>query len=165
MANPWFHFKQFSIRQDRSAFKVGTDGVLLGAWTDVAGVETVLDVGTGTGLLALMLAQRSAARITAIEIDGPSSDQARENTAASPWHNRISIMNTSLQDFRPEGRFDLVISNPPFFQDSLRPPDNDRAISRHDALLTLKELATTVPRLMHFRPLRRIQPGDEPIPR
>jgi tRNA1Val (adenine37-N6)-methyltransferase len=149
MANPWFQFKQFSIRQDRSVFKVGTDGVLLGAWADVTEVRTALDVGTGTGLLAMMLAQRSEARITAIEIDGPSSQQARENAAASPWHERITILNTSLQDFRPEGRFDLVISNPPFFQDSKRPPDSGRAISRHDALLTLKDLAEAVPRLMH----------------
>ena len=148
MANPWFRFKQFTVRQDRTAFKVGTDGVLLGAWADVAGVRTVLDVGTGVGLLALMLAQRSEATIMAIDIDRPSSEQARENALMSPWKDRITILHCSLQDFIPDERFDLVITNPPFFQDSMQPADKGRLISRHDAMLSLEDLADAVPRLM-----------------
>ncbi len=148
MANPWFRFKQFTVHQERSAFKVGTDGVLLGAWADVSGVRTALDIGTGTGLLALMLAQRSAARITAIEIDLPSYEQALENIRDSPWPERTTLLYSSLQEFKPEGRFDLVISNPPFFQEAYRPSDSARTISRHDKFLQLDELAASVPRLL-----------------
>jgi len=148
MAGHWFHFKQFSIRQDSAAFKVGTDGVLLGAWADVSGARSVLDIGTGTGLLAIMLAQRCGARISALEIDKASASQARENALASPWKDRIQILHISLQDFKPSEKYDLVITNPPFFQDSMRPDDNGRMISRHDALLSLEELAEAVPRLM-----------------
>ena len=151
MAGQWFHFKQFSIRQDGAAFKVGTDGVLLGAWADVSGAGSILDIGTGTGLLAIMLAQRSGARITALEIDPSSALQARDNASASPWRDRIRILQISLQDFKPPEKYDLVITNPPFFQDSMRPEDRGRMISRHDALLSLEDLAETAPRLMHDR--------------
>lgn len=148
MANTWFRFKQFTIRQDRSAFKVGTDGVLLGAWADVAGVQTVLDVGTGAGLLALMIAQRSEAAVTAIDVDLPSLDQARENTAMSPWKNRITLLHSSLQDFMPGQRFDLVLTNPPFFQDSKQPDNRGRQISRHNTMLSLEDLVNKISGLM-----------------
>ena len=148
MAESLFRFKKFEIRQDRSAFKVGTDAVLLGAWADVAGSRTVLDIGTGTGLLALMIAQRSKASITAIEIDDASFHQALENVSNSPWENRIRVLNQNLQDYKPYDKFDLILSNPPFFQDSLRPEDESKRISRHDSLLSLEELAVVVPRLM-----------------
>jgi len=148
MANPWFRFKQFIIRQDRSSFKVGTDGVLLGAWVDLEGVRSVLDVGTGTGLLALMLAQRSGAKITAVEIDRKSFEEAEENVNESQWCNRIAVIHCPLQDFTPGMKYDLVISNPPFFQDSLRPGDPGKSLSRHDTRLSLKDLALTVPHLM-----------------
>jgi len=149
MANPWFRFKQFIIQQDRSAFKVGTDGVLLGAWVDTEGLSSVLDVGTGTGLLALMLAQRSDANITAIEIDRNSFEEAEQNVNESRWFNRIEVVHCSLEDFTPGMKYDLVISNPPFFQDSLRPDDQGRSLSRHDTRLSLKDLAHTVPQLMN----------------
>lgn len=148
MANPWFRFKQFIIRQERSAFKVGTDGVLLGAWVDPGGLGSVLDIGTGTGLLALMLAQRSDARITAIEIDRQSFEEAEQNVNESQWPNRITVIHCSLQDFSPGIKYDLVISNPPFFQDSLRPDDLGKSLSRHDTRLSLEDLALIVPTLM-----------------
>ena len=137
MANSWFQFKQFTIKQDRSGFKVGTDGVLLGAWADISGSDTVLDIGTGTGLLALMLAQRSDAKITAIEIDLASFEQAGENILDSPWSKRITLIHSPLQKFTTEDKFDLIVSNPPFFQDSLRPTSGSLGISKHDILLSL----------------------------
>jgi tRNA1Val (adenine37-N6)-methyltransferase len=140
MANSWFRFKQFTIIQERSAFKVGTDAVLLGAWADVSDVRTALDVGTGTGLLALMMAQRSDAEITAIDIDGPSCEEARENVLRSPWKERIKVIHCPLQDFKPNRRFDLIISNPPFFRKSLHPSGMGKQISRHDVSLSLSEL-------------------------
>ncbi|MFC2113504.1 tRNA1(Val) (adenine(37)-N6)-methyltransferase [Bacteroidota bacterium] len=148
MANPWFRFKQFTIRQDRSAFKVGTDGVLLGAWAETSGVKTVLDIGTGTGLLALMLAQRTDAKIFAIEIDRSSYEQAHENIINSPWSKKISLFHSSLQEFVPHNKFDLIVSNPPFFQDSLPPDSEILSISKHNVLLSLEDLANSVPRLM-----------------
>jgi tRNA1Val (adenine37-N6)-methyltransferase len=149
MANSWFQFKQFTIKQDRSGFKVGTDGVLLGAWADIYGSETALDIGTGTGLLALMLAQRSDAKITAIEIDRASFEQAGENIMDSAWSKRISLIHSPLQKFTARDKFDMIVSNPPFFQDSLRPASGSLGISKHDILLSLDELTVIVPRLMH----------------
>ena len=148
MANTWFRFKQFTIRQDRSAFKVGTDGVLLGAWADTTGAQTVLDIGTGTGLLALMLAQRSDAKITAIEIDRASYEQARENILESPWSGKITLIHSSLQEFVPGNKFDLIVSNPPFFQDSLPPGSESLSISKHNIMLSLEDLAISTPGLM-----------------
>jgi tRNA1Val (adenine37-N6)-methyltransferase len=122
--------------------------VLLGAWADVTGVQTVLDVGTGAGLLALMIAQRSGAAVTAIDVDLPSLDQARENTAMSPWKDRIALLHSSLQDFMPGRRFDLVLTNPPFFRDSKQPDNRERQISRHDTMLSLEDLVNKIPGLM-----------------
>ncbi|GGA00833.1 tRNA1(Val) (adenine(37)-N6)-methyltransferase [Okeania sp. KiyG1] len=102
-----FRFKQFTIRQDRCAMKVGTDGTLLGGWVDISGAEKILDIGTGTGLISLMLAQRSLqrcetlslAQIDAVEIDVNSSIQARENVERSPWSDRVKIYNSSIQEY------------------------------------------------------------------
>ena len=99
MPNNYFQFKQFLVKQDRSSFKVGTDSVLLGAWADVKDAGTIIDIGTGTGLLALMVAQRCKARITGIEIDGPSCRQAVENVAGSQWLDRVRILNISLRKY------------------------------------------------------------------
>lgn len=137
MSNNYFSFKQFTIYQDKSAFKVGTDGVLLGAYADINGVGTILDIGSGTGLISIMLAQRSNAIITAIEPDEQSFIQTRENVRNCKWHDRISVEHTDLQSFTPPvGKFDLVITNPPYFRDSLKNPDERKSIARHDVSLT-----------------------------
>lgn len=149
MSNGYFNFKQFTIRQDRCAFKVGTDGVLLGAAADIDGVNRILDIGAGTGLISLMLAQRCQAQITAIEPDKDSFEQACMNIANSKWQKRINILNSSLQDFNPENlQFDLIVSNPPYFRNSLKNPDPAKAASRHDLSLTVNELLKGVTRLL-----------------
>ena len=140
MPNPYFHFKQFAVFQDRCAMKVGTDGVLLGAWTNCESAAHILDIGTGTGLIALMLAQRSNAFITAIEIDKNAAEQAFENAANSIWHNRISVKNCALQEFVSNTKFDLIVSNPPYFSNSLKTPLNNRNLARHTDSLSLNDL-------------------------
>ncbi len=113
-----FRFKQFEVAQDRCAMKVGTDGVLLGAWADVQQAHSILDIGTGTGLIALMLAQRSnAARIHAVEIDAQACEQARENMDQSVWASRLQAINEPIQNYARQSSeiYDLIVSNPPFF--------------------------------------------------
>lgn len=140
MSNNYFQFKQFKINQSNCAMKVGTDGVLLGAWTDVENVKSILDIGTGTGLIALMLAQRSNALINAIEIDKDAYIQAKDNIENSNWNDRIKIQNVSLQDFVTDEKFDLIVCNPPYFQNSLKNPDEKKTIARHTVTLTFDEL-------------------------
>jgi len=145
-----FHFKQFTIHQDRCAMKVGTDGVLLGAWTDVENAARILDIGTGTGLLALMLAQRAPnALIDAIEIEENAYIQATENVAESPWKDRINIIHRALQDFEPAEKYDLIVSNPPYFLHSLKNPDTAKKTARHTDTLMPTELITYAKRLLH----------------
>jgi tRNA1Val (adenine37-N6)-methyltransferase len=149
MANNYFSFKQFTIHQDRCAFKVGTDGVLLGAYADVSSAGRILDIGTGSGLIALMLAQRCQATITAIEPDYDSFVQACLNIEKSSWSSRIKAENTSLQNFFPgAGKFDLVVTNPPFFTDSLKNPDPLKASTRHNYLLSNDDLLKGAQRLL-----------------
>lgn len=132
MANNYFEFKQFTIYQDGSAMKVGTDGVLLGAWANTDGKKNILDIGTGTGLIAIMAAQRnSEAMIDAIEIDPESGKQAEENVERTEWSNRINIIVSSLQDFVPEKKYDLIVSNPPFFNNSTKAAGKQRTDARH----------------------------------
>lgn len=151
MANSYFQFKQFKITQDKCAMKVGTDGVLLGAWAPVKNACRILDVGTGTGLIALMLAQRCAsAFIEAIDIETAAVLQAGQNVADSPWADRIRV---SLQDVRMaleswKGKFDCIVSNPPYFVDSLKCPDTSRMLARHTAELDFPSLAKAVAELL-----------------
>lgn len=142
MANPYFQFKQFTIRHDKCAMKVGTDGVLLGAWADTSGCQSILDVGTGTGLISLMLAQRSTAKIDAIDIDAGACLQAEENALASPFAGRIDVTHTSLAGYSATctKQYDLIVSNPPYFIDSLKCPDQQRNTARHTDTLPLQEL-------------------------
>lgn len=141
-----FQFQQFSVQHDRSAMKVGTDGVLLGAWTDSGEANRILDVGTGCGLIALMLAQRnSIASIDAVEVDLESAKQAAKNVASSPWSSRINVIPTSLQEWvrkleRERIKYDLIVSNPPFFANSLQSPYRDRNLARHSTGLSFDEL-------------------------
>lgn len=132
--------------------KVGTDGVLLGAWTDVASCNNILDVGTGTGLISLMLAQRNLnARIVAIDIDADCIVQATENIDQSPFAKQISVQKISFQDFKcsSKTRFDLIVSNPPFFQNSLQSPDISRNYARHDTTLSYKDILTAADSLLN----------------
>ena len=137
MPKIYFKFKQFIVSQEKAAFKVGTDGVLLGAWTGTSGVVKILDVGTGTGLIALMLAQKCSAFITAIEPDKDSFEQAVENFGNSPWANRINVEMVNFQDFFTNNTelFDLIVTNPPYFNNSLQNPDKRKSSCRHTEAL------------------------------
>lgn len=149
MPNPFFAFKQFTIYHDRCAMKVGTDGVLLGAWTDLTDSRRVLDIGTGTGLIALMLAQRSVqAQITAIDIDSDAVSQAQENIQASPWRERVGASLQDLRTYTPNARFDTIVSNPPYFVDSLKCPDGQRNTARHTDTLSINGLLEKVAELL-----------------
>lgn len=142
MANPYFQFKKFTVWHDQCAMKVGTDGVLLGAWADTQQSLRILDVGTGTGLIALMLAQRSEALIDAIDIDPAACLQAETNVRNSPFAERIRVFHTSLEAYQPASdlSYDLIVSNPPYFQHSLKSPDTQRTLARHTDSLSLPDL-------------------------
>lgn len=149
MSNPFFTFKQFTIRHDRCAMKVGTDGVLLGAWTDVSHSCRLLDIGTGTGLIALMLAQRCPkASITAIDIDAEAVEQARENVLLSPWPDRVEVALQDICKYLTDKHFDTIVSNPPYFIDSLKCPDDQRNTARHTDTLDAERLLESVARLL-----------------
>ena len=140
-----FHFKRFSIKQDRCALKVGTDGVILGAWTNVEGANRVLDIGTGTGLLALMIAQRNdQAQIDAIEIDDASAEQAAENVAASPWADRIRVHRMDVRKMKSDQGYDLIICNPPFYAGEMRSPDERTGLAKHSGELSFADLGKAV---------------------
>ena len=165
-----FTFKQFEVRQERCAMKVGTDGVLLGAWARVGHCCHILDMGTGTGLVALMAAQRSSADIVAIDLDADAVAQAAENVAASPWSNRIQVLESDARELpqwimdnrewimknsqhnHPEANcplsFDAILCNPPFFENSLKCPDSARTMARHTDTLSFDELARSASRLL-----------------
>ena len=148
MSNSYFSFKQFTINQEKAAFKVGTDGVLLGAAADPAGASRILDIGSGTGLIAIMLAQRCDARITAIEPDSESYIQCLENVSLCRWSDRIRVEHTNLQNFQPADYFDLAVINPPYFSESLKNPDPRKSSSRHNDSLTNDDLLKNVSRLL-----------------
>ena len=161
MPNDFFSFKQFTIHQDRCAMKVGTDGVLLGVLSPVDTQNVlssekenseykILDIGTGTGLVALMLAQRTEgkAKISAVEIDLEAALQARENASNTPW--QIDVYNNSIQDFAHEcqEKFDLIVSNPPYFINSLKAPDKNRNTARHTDTLSFEDLVGSAEKLL-----------------
>jgi len=145
-----FEFKQFRIEQHKAAMKVGTDGVLLGAWTPVNDARRILDVGTGTGLIALMLAQRSAAKIDAVEINESACEEAEFNFAQSPWNDRLKVFYTDFQVFAnlPPDPYDLIVSNPPFFVNSLKTTNDALAVARHDHMLTFNQLIIGAQKLL-----------------
>ena len=145
-----FKFKQFSVCDDRATMKVGTDAVLLGAWANVSEAKTILDIGSGSGVISLMMAQRSNedAKIDAVELLCEDSQQASENVANALWQDKISIFNTSIQDFNPGIKYDCIICNPPFFSKSLLPPAESRRTSRHDTTLTHNDLLEVSIRLL-----------------
>ncbi len=139
-----FRFKQFSINHDRCTMKVGTDAVLLGALTETGNAANILDIGTSSGIIAIMLAQKSDAFITGIDIDADSIVQANENAAASPWSERLNFIHTSVQEYaikHPQSA-DLIVCNPPFFVGSLKSQYTERNLARHDVFLSFSELLT-----------------------
>ena len=152
MPNSYFQFKQFTIHQDRCAMKVTTDACLFGSLTPTipasgdkffseGGVTKVLDIGTGTGLLALMYAQKNSnAFIDAIEIDKDASDQASENVAASPWKERIAVINSDARTYNFTKKYDLIVSNPPFYENELKSLKKEKNIAHHSEELSLAEL-------------------------
>ena len=150
MANGYFQFKQFTVRQQHCAMKVGTDGTLLGAWAQAsAGSCRVLDIGTGTGLIALMMAQRyPEARAIAIDIDEKAVFQAQENVSASPFADRIKVIEADVQTFEDSEKFDSIVCNPPFFEDSLVCPDPQRTEARHTVSLGYRQLMAAAFRLL-----------------
>ncbi|MGB5244743.1 MAG: methyltransferase [Lutimonas sp.] len=150
MSQKPFQFKEFTVRQDRCAMKIGTDGVLLGAWCDVHEAHSILDIGTGSGLVALMMAQRSDAElIDAVEIEPEAYEQAVENFEESPWSDRLFCYHASVQELAEEieEKYDLIISNPPYFQ-SDEQVQGKRQLARQTVSLGYAELLRSTSRLL-----------------
>lgn len=147
-----FRFKQFSVANRLAAMKVGTDGVLLGAWCDVTGCTKVLDVGTGSGVIALMIAQRCPqADITGIEVQHEAAVEATENVAASPWRDRVRVMEADFNSAAVDGtlsRYDLIVSNPPYFTTDVKSPLAARAAARHGDGLGFGDILRNAPSLL-----------------
>lgn len=150
MPNNYFQFKQFTIQQEKAALKVSTDSCLFGAWvshllqTTNNKPQTILDIGSGTGLLMLMLAQKSTALVDGIEIDQPSFEQAKENIAASPWCDRLNLFYGDVQEFPFNKKYDFIITNPPFYEGDLKSAHQHKNIAKHDAGLKLEELMEVI---------------------
>jgi tRNA1Val (adenine37-N6)-methyltransferase len=144
-----FAFKQFRVFQQKSTHKVGTDGVLLGAWVRMNNAEKILDIGTGSGVIALMLAQRAPnAAVDAVEIQEDDAMQADLNFQSSQWHDRLKIHHVAFQEYVSESKYDLIVSNPPYFVNSTLPPTSQRSIVRHSQMLTSEVLIHGVERLL-----------------
>ena len=151
MPNPYFKFKQFTVQHDLCAMKVNTDGVLLGAWASAHNPQLILDIGTGSGLVSLMLAQRyPAGCLLGIDIDQGACAQSKINFAQSPWAERMYVEHVSLQEFAlsTHRKFDLIVSNPPFFNNSLKNPSKERTLARHTDSLSHKELFSCAKKLL-----------------
>ncbi len=149
MGNSYFRFKQFTVQQDRAAMKVTTDACLFGAWAIkniLAHAEgnDILDIGTGTGLLSLMIAQEVNAQIDAIDIDKAAAEQAKENTGNSPWKERIHILQGDAREFDFGKQYDIIISNPPFYENELTSANTRKNTAHHDAGLLINELLSII---------------------
>lgn len=147
-----FQFKQFTVAQDRCAMKIGTDGVLLGAWVSIKGKPySILDIGAGTGIIALQLAQRSKAEmVDAIEIDENAYEQCVDNFENSPWGDRLFCYHAALDEFVEEidDKYDLIISNPPFYSEDYKTTDESRDIARFNDALPFDELIESASQLL-----------------
>jgi len=150
MPNDTFEFKKFKIKQDRCAMRVSTDAVLLGAWVIPNGSKSILDIGTGTGVIALMLAQKSSAEITAIDIDKESTEQAKLNVAESIFSSQVHVLHSSFQDLvqNSSQKYSLIVTNPPYFIDSLRNSSDTKATARHTHTLSFEDLLFGVKKLL-----------------
>lgn len=147
--NNSFTFRQFEIQHDRCAMKVGTDGVLLGAWADLSGSNRILDVGCGSGLIALMAAQRAPhSQVWGIDVDAPSVEQALQNVRNSPFSDRVQLFLQDVRTYSPAVSFSHVLCNPPYYTEQTLPPDDARMRARHTAYLSLESLLESVGRLL-----------------
>ena len=148
--NTWFQFKQFTVHQDKTAMKVCTDACLFGAWTALKIVENkikahnILDIGCGTGLLSLMLAQKSNAKIDAVEIDRNAFEQAKKNFELSPWKGRFNIFHNSITIFKTPKKYEFIISNPPFYENQLKSGNDERNKAMHATTLSYIDLVTAI---------------------
>jgi tRNA1Val (adenine37-N6)-methyltransferase len=150
MPNDTFEFKKFKIKQDRCAMRVSTDAVLLGAWVSPNGSKRILDIGTGSGVIAMMLAQKSKAEITAIDIDKESTEQAKSNVDESIFKDQIRVVHSSFQDMakNDQTKFNLIVTNPPYFIDSLKNPNDIKASARHTHSLSFEDLIAGVKKML-----------------
>ena len=150
MSNDTFEFKRFKIRQDRCAMRVSTDAVLLGAWVIPNGSKNILDIGTGSGVIALMLAQKTDARITAIDIDKESTEQARTNVAESTFRDKVEVLHSSFQELARNSsqKYNLIVTNPPYFIDSLKTSSEPRTTARHTDALSFEDLISGVKKML-----------------
>ena len=160
MRNTFFQFKEFIVHQHKSGMKVCTDSCLFGAWIadkiafnsssekEQGSPSKILDIGTGTGLLALMLAQKSTAEIYGVEIENNAFEQAKENFSASPWTNRLKAFHSDIKEFDPSEKFDLIISNPPFFENDLKSTTHHKNLAKHHDGLLLKDLLISIENLL-----------------
>ncbi len=151
MSNSWFRFKKFIINQDKAAMKVGVDGVLLGAVSCFKNAETILDIGAGTGLLSLMAAQKSKAKITALEIEKDAYNQCVENVLLNGKQEQIKVLNSSFQKFSKstKQKFDFIICNPPFFENSTKSVSENKNAARHSDILPKTDLVKGVTNLLN----------------
>lgn len=164
--NSYFQFKKFRVTQEKAAMKVNTDGVLLGAWVHLDGAKTVLDIGAGTGLISLMIAQRCNAQITGVEIEKNAAEEAIQNVLRSDWKNRILIQNISFQEFVQISKsgFDRIVSNPPFFSNGVKNANPSLSIARHNHLLPFTDIIEgTVKLLNEDGKLALILPIDQSV--
>ncbi len=152
MSKSKFHFKQFSVEQDKCAMKIGTDGVLLGAWASIAqNPFSILDIGAGTGVLSLMLAQRSTSEIVdALEIDSDAYEQCVDNFEQSPWGDRLFCYHASLEEFAEEidDQYDLIVCNPPFYSEDCKAENEQRAMARFQDAMPFSHLLESVSKLL-----------------
>ncbi len=149
-----FTLKRFDIDDSHCGMKVGTDGVALGAWASCEGARQAADIGCGSGLIALMIAQRCGAQIDAIDIDNGACLDAISNIDASPWRSRISVVETGISEFIPEKSYDLIVSNPPFFAEGEHAPAAERALARHEGELNFRTLIDFA--VVHLSPAGRL---------
>lgn len=153
MANTYFQFKEFIVHQDLCGMKVTTDACLFGAFVakflSNQPINTILDIGTGTGLLSLMLAQQTTATIDAVEIDAAAAEQAIQNFAYSKWKNRLKVYHTSIQSFQTTHLYDCIISNPPFFEHDLKSSNQQKNMALHSTELNFDELVAVVKKMLN----------------
>ena len=145
-----FHFKQFSINHHNSTMKVGTDAILLSVWCDVSNARTILDIGTGSGIIALLIASRSMAIVDAVELDQESVNEAQKNFQNSPYSNRLNIYHVDFDRFavNPSHKYDIIITNPPFFSNDLLPDNPSRKAARHTNKLSHTRICEGVVKIL-----------------